>query len=297
MVIQLTALDALAQEKSWSVNDIVFQGGTSLALAWGSPRFSEDLDFLFSDEQAEALSTFMTGRRFKQRLEEALVTRYPGGSFRIREKVKPDNRVMRYDVTWTHEKRYGKALVRLEFLKTPPEAMKAYSPVVRKLQPHADAKRSMFYVNIRPMLMVASEEALIVDKLFALAFRHSLKERDIFDLWYLTTQRDVRLTAEQLNYFIDVSLDVGPEGETRELFFQSLERRLKEVEAPERVAGLRTNLEHWLPKNVYRMLCDGDVFEEMIEATRTQALQALALKGNGGTSSNKPAASRAPRMR
>jgi len=31
-------------EKSWSKN-LIFKGGTALRLAYGSPRFSDDLDF------------------------------------------------------------------------------------------------------------------------------------------------------------------------------------------------------------------------------------------------------------
>lgn len=44
--LHVATLDALMASRRWEPGDLVFQGGTSLHLAHGSPRFSEDLDFL-----------------------------------------------------------------------------------------------------------------------------------------------------------------------------------------------------------------------------------------------------------
>ena len=49
--LHLNIIERLLQESSWVYKDIVFQGGTSLHLAWRSPRFSEDLDFLLSEDR------------------------------------------------------------------------------------------------------------------------------------------------------------------------------------------------------------------------------------------------------
>lgn len=45
-VLQTATLAALMNSRRWEPGDIAFQGGTSLHLAHGSARFSEDLDFL-----------------------------------------------------------------------------------------------------------------------------------------------------------------------------------------------------------------------------------------------------------
>lgn len=44
--LHVATLDALMASRRWQPGELVFQGGTSLHLAHGSPRFSEDLDFL-----------------------------------------------------------------------------------------------------------------------------------------------------------------------------------------------------------------------------------------------------------
>lgn len=44
--LHVATLDALMASRRWEPGDLVFQGGTSLHLAHGSPRYSEDLDFL-----------------------------------------------------------------------------------------------------------------------------------------------------------------------------------------------------------------------------------------------------------
>ena len=44
--LHVAVLEALVAARRWEPGDLVFQGGTSLHLVHGSPRFSEDLDFL-----------------------------------------------------------------------------------------------------------------------------------------------------------------------------------------------------------------------------------------------------------
>lgn len=44
--LHVATLDALMASRRWEPGDLAFQGGTSLHLVHGSPRFSEDLDFL-----------------------------------------------------------------------------------------------------------------------------------------------------------------------------------------------------------------------------------------------------------
>jgi hypothetical protein len=44
--LHVATLDALMASRRWEPGDLIFQGGTSLHLTHGSPRYSEDLDFL-----------------------------------------------------------------------------------------------------------------------------------------------------------------------------------------------------------------------------------------------------------
>ena len=69
--LQAATLAALMDSRRWEPGDIAFQGGTSLHLAHGSARFSEDLDFMIrgglsTDKLAKEL-----GRRLKRPLSAA----------------------------------------------------------------------------------------------------------------------------------------------------------------------------------------------------------------------------------
>ena len=46
--LHVATWDASMAARRWEPGDLVFQGGTCLHLAHGSPRFSEDLDFLIN---------------------------------------------------------------------------------------------------------------------------------------------------------------------------------------------------------------------------------------------------------
>jgi predicted nucleotidyltransferase component of viral defense system len=44
--LHIAIVEKIVHAKIWVCENMIFHGGTSLHLAWNSPRFSEDLDFL-----------------------------------------------------------------------------------------------------------------------------------------------------------------------------------------------------------------------------------------------------------
>src|SRR6185437_7330569 len=77
--LHVECLAAILSLRPWPPGRFAFQGGTSLHLCYGSPRFSEDLDFLLLeirdlDSFAQHLSTH---------LSKAALLRVPGSSIKV----------------------------------------------------------------------------------------------------------------------------------------------------------------------------------------------------------------------
>ena len=66
--LHVSVLEALLASRRWEPGDLIFQGGTSLHLAHGSPRYSEDLDFLVKS----TLDLRATGTSIQARLGRGL---------------------------------------------------------------------------------------------------------------------------------------------------------------------------------------------------------------------------------
>lgn len=50
--MQVAALEAMMVTRDWQPGELIFHGGTSLHLVHGSPRYSEDLDFMVGTKVA-----------------------------------------------------------------------------------------------------------------------------------------------------------------------------------------------------------------------------------------------------
>lgn len=169
-------LDGLSQKTSWKVEDIVFQGGTSLALAWDSPRFSEDLDFVARSD----LDFISSMKKVAKHLQNGLQHNFLGASVKLKFKEEENPHQADQNMVFTFvisiPNVLGNVKIKTEFWKVAPELIKSYDGEYRLL-----AKRG----TVKPLFGVASQEQIFFDKLIALGGRERLKWRDIFDLWYL----------------------------------------------------------------------------------------------------------------
>ncbi|MHB1287560.1 MAG: nucleotidyl transferase AbiEii/AbiGii toxin family protein [Leptospirales bacterium] len=170
--VQILILDAMSRNTSWTVNDIVFQGGTSLSLAYRSPRFSEDLDFIVSKDLAfpKELS------RISSYVCDGLQTSFPGSVVRLSEEKTERNPLHLFmfaiDLPGTH----GSVHVKTEFYKVEPDLVRGYDGEYRTL---------FGKMNISPLFSVATTKQIFVDKMFAIGNRGFIKWRDLFDVWWL----------------------------------------------------------------------------------------------------------------
>ena len=158
---QLLILDSLMVETPWKVGEVAFHGGTSLHLSWRSPRFSEDLDSLFS-RQVPDIGAAMG--RVARRGSEALMAIDPGLRFEVRDKTKDAQRLLVFHCVVTHPEVDGRAMVKAEFWRVDRE-----------------------YLDQHPV-PAATLSTAFCDKLTAFATRPRLKWRDVFDLWWIGTQ-------------------------------------------------------------------------------------------------------------
>lgn len=168
------ALAALNRESGLGLDSLVFQGGTSLALAYASPRFSEDLDFLLAREKADDLGR--TVDRVGRHVEDNLQIQWPGVKVSVKSRVRDDNPNALFHLSVALPGVLGHVLVKLEFWRIPQVQLAPY------LKAHTPLHHPP---RVATIAGVARPEQLLVDKITALAHRDRLKWRDLFDLWFL----------------------------------------------------------------------------------------------------------------
>jgi predicted nucleotidyltransferase component of viral defense system len=184
--MHVLALSAIAHAKVWAPGELAFQGGTALHLAYGSPRYSEDLDFIIKsdvglDRIAQAATIGIQG---------GLSAPYPGVVVSVKGRdeasTSPRNPRM-YTFTMTPPAdRLGSVKVRLEFWVTDfadhylTEPKSASIPGTRRLDVRLEQVR-----NFNAMVLTGTQSEILIDKIHAMACRDYPKPRDVFDLWLL----------------------------------------------------------------------------------------------------------------
>lgn len=174
-------LDGLANKTPWKLEDVAFQGGTSLALAWDSPRFSEDLDFI----ARENLNFEQALKKVAQHVENGMQREYPG--CKVDMKAKEGERQNVYTFSLQVPNILGKTKVKTEFWKVGQDVVKGYDRQYKMV-----ARRGM----VSPQLPVASLDQIMTDKMVAIGARERLKWRDLFDVWFLHTAGQAKMLED-----------------------------------------------------------------------------------------------------
>ena len=186
-MLQIATLDALLASRRWAPGDLIFQGGTSLHLVYGSPRFSEDLDFLVN----ESIDLQSISESVRLRLQDL---RFAGGALRtagksVRVSKSKDRRNPHsFVVSLSEERTLGAARVKVEMWKAPGAALSTLQVLVRPVRLPS---------GVASFVPSASVSEIRADKVFALGARPYLKPRDIFDLYWLSGQEEARECTEQ----------------------------------------------------------------------------------------------------
>lgn len=158
--LQLTLLSYLYQKKEGK--KFFFKGGTAIRLLFGSPRFSEDLDFstTYGKKKIRDIVKEIEKSMKQEILEVKILTLYSGKKTE-RFRIKYEGRETKYP-----------QVVRLDFHRVKKIGKTAISPLLTK-----------FPIALFPLVSHLTEEEILKEKLQALAAR--AKGRDFFDVWYL----------------------------------------------------------------------------------------------------------------
>lgn len=267
--IHFAALKEIFLSSAWKVEQVVFHGGTSLGVAYGSPRHSEDLDFMIAADKSSKLDGVM--KRIRLSVERACAIHWPGSRLEIKgiEGREPGERMSRYSLKWTHPNRHGKAEVKFEFYDVPDHLLAAYG-VARVRVPASEGR-----IRITSPINVGAIDSIWADKIVAIAKRAYFKERDVFDLWFIEDQASTR------------GIEISPETASKNI--PSI-ARIYNYSPDEVAAGLQSflnkpqeqlaecvenDMRRWLERDIYRSYKDAGLFEEMVESARRQAAFAL----------------------
>lgn len=174
-----------AMEKGGFLDDLVFQGGTSLRLCYGANRFSEDLDFAGGIEFSAH-----TLKQLKACIEAYVGARY-GLEVTVKEpkqlKQEPQYAELKIDkwqvavTTAPESKHLPKQKIKLEIANIP-----AYSKEPLPLRINYDFLPDGYSDTL---ILTESLDEIMADKIISLAAtRKYVRYRDIWDLAWLTQQ-------------------------------------------------------------------------------------------------------------
>lgn len=230
--IQVSTLEALMRGRRWEPGDLVFQGGTSLNLAYGSPRFSEDLDFLVRS----SLDMDSVLRAMRERLV-TLPWLPKGWSVSLRTVAEESNPV-RLMVVAQASGVLGAVRVQTEFWRTAPDAVARVGVVVRPV--HLATGPA---AGVQAMVPAADLEEITADKVFALAARPYLKARDVFDLYWLAQQHGLSgTTADQMRVRLAIYPTMAPDR-----WLTQARARRQELSQNDTQIALLADMGRWLP--------------------------------------------------
>lgn len=266
---QLALIDALMSQSSWTTQQVAFHGGTSLHLSWSSPRHSEDLDFLLSQEVKD-LDKVMP--RVEKRVQESMMMIDPLMKVEVRDKTRDPDRMPCFHVAISKDGILGKALVKVEFWRVNENYLRSYPSEFR--QPSAPGK---VVSHLSHPVPAADLPTAFCDKLTAFATRPHLKWRDIYDLWWIGTQTDTPLDMATVaqQFLHNLSAYKTAEGlEPAAALRRFLARPIDEV-----VAAADPDLKRWLPDSLWQRLHPEGV-KQMVDYTRF-ALDAVAAQLEG----------------
>lgn len=233
-VLQLATLSALMNSRRWGPGELAFQGGTSLHLAHGSVRFSEDLDFLIRG----GLSISRLSKEIQNHLR--LPADIPS-DLRITVTTGNDDRnPHQFFVSLGGPQVLDSVKVKVELWQTPASAL-------RSLQLKVSTVASPTGPTFVPTLTLTE---VFADKVYALGARERIKPRDIFDLWWLHGQGVLPPGASDLHTRLEIyPAPSGALTDTATAWLASATQRLKELQASHTAQDVAHDLRRWLPSS------------------------------------------------
>lgn len=258
--LQTATLEALMASRRWEPGDIAFQGGTSLHLAHGSARFSEDLDFMVRGglSLAGLSAKVLEKLNLPANISPDLKLSVTAG--------KDEKNPHSFYVVLSGPDVLGSAKVKVELWQTGDAALKS-------LQVHVSTVASASGQAFVPTLTL---EEILADKVYALGARSRIKPRDVFDLWWLAQKLPPAALAVPAQA-LRTRLQIYPEAsgklvDTAQQWLRSAALRLSELAAPAAPKMVADDLQRWLPSS-WKM--DATVAADMLSPAIAQLQAAV----------------------
>ncbi len=182
--MHLQALGNIMRWQQWQSNEVAFQGGTALYLTHGSPRHSEDLDFLLHSE----VETDAMMRSVCKKLNAAATVQFGG---KVALKSGRDGKNPRqYSLKLQIPGMMRKIVLKCEFWGTKAELIEGYGKRLRMALP---GMQGMGASQVTPVAVPSADlEEIYLDKMHALVGRPYAKTRDLFDVWWMRHNTELR---------------------------------------------------------------------------------------------------------
>ncbi|MEI8325775.1 MAG: nucleotidyl transferase AbiEii/AbiGii toxin family protein [Betaproteobacteria bacterium] len=245
--LHVAVLHALVSSRRWEPGDLIFQGGTSLHLVHGSPRFSEDLNFLVKS----SLNLDPIGASIQARLGKS--SGIPSDAKLLVTKAKDGDNPHAFDVCIGGPSIIGSVRVKVELWQAPARAMESLSVVVALVRVTSGPT-----AGAQAFIPAARPREIYADKVFALAARACLKPRDVFDLhWLREHKQDLHCAARDLAIRLETYPNESP------VAWIEKARARKEA-LPLSAESIQRDLARWLPSS-WRI--SPEAVQEMIDAS------------------------------
>ena len=217
--------------RRWEPGDLVFQGGASLHLVHGSPRYSEDLDFQVNSSLK------------LQSLAKAVEARLEGASWLVPEdarlsvsKAKDACNPHTFVVAIGGPDLIGAVRIKVELRRVKESALSAVKTTIAPVRLVQGAASGM-----QTFVPTAELPEIYVDKVFALGAPPYLKARDVFDLHWLAAHGVSGVCTQET---LRVRLATCP-GETATAWLAKARARRKELASSS--GAVAEDLKRWLP--------------------------------------------------
>lgn len=262
--LQAATITALLSSRRWGPGELAFQGGTSLNLAHGSIRFSEDLDFmvrgglpldgLSKDVQSRLRLPAMIAKDLELSVSAAKDHRNPHA----------------FVVTLAGPNVIGSAKVKVELWQTEQSALDSIKLTVSQIR---SPEGIPSYV---PTLTI---DEILADKIYALGARDRIKPRDIYDLWWIQqTKPGMKVDPQKLTTRLDIyPAPTKVRADTACRWIANASKTLRSLATPGAAKLVSSDLQRWLPST---FLMNEAVASEMIKVATTQLQSSLAILQN-----------------
>ena len=220
--VQKAILASLSREGVFS--DIVFQGGTSLRLFYGNPRFSEDLDFVLKSNN----------KNFNMVNKIPKIRSFVDKTFPFLNKIeisvqKNDNQMQRLILKTSSDISEQKLHIHIEL---------AYVPS------YNNKPKILNYPPLNPAVRVEEPSEILADKITALGNRDYLKGRDIWDIYFLIFEKQITINWSLVS---QKAKDYGTSSESLKDEFIIASKKLKKNGA----LILSNEMKRFLPKLLF----------------------------------------------